>query len=446
MRFKFPAVVLFFTFIFVSCSTIPDPPPGKPFNYTVPREISDINLPVELKAVSLQNLMNKVFNGTLYQGTILVNGFKIVVKKRSNMLITANDGFLHVNLPLQFDARFGSYIGAKTVKLNLKFKTRVKLTPDWKLNTETYYTGIYGGFPEKIAMGAFKFNVREIVEKTLNPVQKKLSDMLNKKINEKLKLKERVAKVWTHIQRPIYLSKKYNMWLKLTPVRISMFPITFENNSIKFSIGLKSYTDAVVGRKPIIKRAPPLPKLNYEKKFQRKFKLGVTADISYGKLIQMVKSKVIGKVIKAGANVVRINDFSIYGNGPDLVVMVDVAGTANGKLYLMGQPSFDPKKNILSLKNFDFDIRTKNAFVNSANWLLHSKFRDEIKNRMNINIGKEVTEAKNIAKSSIKSKKVAPGVFLKGSFSKIEPGAIYITPDKLMISIFSEGETSLIIN
>jgi len=99
MRFKFPAVVLFFTFIFVSCSTIPDPPPGKPFNYTVPREISDINLPVELKAVSLQNLMNKVFNGTLYQGTILVNGFKIVVKKRSNMLITANDGFLHVNLP-----------------------------------------------------------------------------------------------------------------------------------------------------------------------------------------------------------------------------------------------------------------------------------------------------------------------------------------------------------
>jgi enoyl-CoA hydratase/carnithine racemase len=70
------------------------------------------------------------------------------------------------------------------------------------------------------------------------------------------------------------------------------------------------------------------------------------------------------------------------------------AGTKKGVFYLLGLPKFDNAKNILALKNVEYDLSTKNVLIKTAKWLLDETIRKKLESQMVFDMNDLVTLTK----------------------------------------------------
>src|SRR6185295_9581521 len=49
-----------------------------------------------------------------------------------------------------------------------------------------------------------------------------------------------------------------------------------------------------------------------------------------------------------------------------------------GTFYLTGKPVYDKNAHILDIKDMEFDIKSKNALLNTADWLFNKRILTEI--------------------------------------------------------------------
>jgi hypothetical protein len=98
------------------------------------------------------------------------------------------------------------------------------------------------------------------------------------------------------------------------------------------------------------------------------------------------------------------------------------------------------------VKQFDFEIKTRDILLKSATWLLNSKkFRESLEKQMVFSIATQLNDAKKSANDAI-NKKWLDYLDLSGTISSIEPAGIYITANSLNLRITTEGSLKLSFN
>ena len=81
------------------------------------------------------------------------------------------------------------------------------------------------------------------MEGITQPVQRTLTDLLARKLNEQFPLRTEVAKVWNTAQQPVLLDKNYSAWLRITPREVLLYPLYAQNNRVKLSAGISTFAD-----------------------------------------------------------------------------------------------------------------------------------------------------------------------------------------------------------
>lgn len=61
-----------------------------------------------------------------------------------------------------------------------------------------------------------------------------------------------------------------------------------------------------------------------------------------------------------------------------MVIKVIFSGTNDGVVYLTGKPVYDDEKKTIEIADIDFDIKSKNILLGSADWLFDKKITKEI--------------------------------------------------------------------
>jgi len=119
---------------------------------------SSINLSVETSAADLAAIVNQSLPTELYKGQV-VSGSSVTVLRSGPVALTAADNFIHVTLPVQVTFRYGFY-ESYPLRAGLRFKARVQVTPDWRLKTELYYTGLSDAMADSIKLGPLSLNTK----------------------------------------------------------------------------------------------------------------------------------------------------------------------------------------------------------------------------------------------------------------------------------------------
>ncbi len=65
-----------------------------------------------------------------------------------------------------------------------------------------------------------------------------------------------------------------------------------------------------------------------------------------------------------------------------------------GKVFLVGKPTYDPNQEAIVFEDIDFDLQTKNILANSASWMQQGKVLEEIKKYAVYPIGNYIREAR----------------------------------------------------
>ena len=228
------------------------------FRTGLKQELSSINVPIETSSDEIGKALNKAVGKELYKGSTKTSGISAIIVRNGQIAVSAADNFIYFTVPVSLTLKYGMF-DAPPVAVKLKFKANARVTPDWKVSTEIYYLGLSDLFAEEIGIGPFSLKPRSIVDGVTQPLQRLLSNVVSKNINELFPLRSQVAKVWNAAQKPLLVDKNYNAWLRLTPREVTLFPLQAQNNRVKLSVGITSFAELVVGPEPAPLPLAPLP-------------------------------------------------------------------------------------------------------------------------------------------------------------------------------------------
>jgi hypothetical protein len=417
-------------------------PKDEAFRTALKQEMSSISVSIEASTDDLGKALNQTIRKELYKGSTRTRGLTADILRNGPIAVSAADNYLYITLPITMSLSYGMF-ETPAISLKLKFKATARITPDWRLNTEISYLGLSDLLAEDIGIGPVSIKPRSIVEGITQPVQKVLSDLITTKVNEMFPLKAEIAKVWYAAQKPVLLDRNFNAWLKLTPREVILSPLSAQNNRVKVSVGINSFAEMVVGPEPATRPPVPLPNLKLANSIDKNFRIALNADLFYRDILTVASPLLLNKEFASDGKTVVIKNLDLYGNGDRFVVKVETKGSLEGVFYLTGKPRFDPRTNVFSVEDVDFDMQTQSLLLQSADWFLHSTIKDRIQEKLNMDLTQRLEQSREMARKAIAQVQLADHVLLKGNIKTLQFNDALVQKDKISIQVYTEGESAI---
>ena len=406
------------------------------------RAVSSMNVTFEASSQTLTAALNQMIGNEIYRGSTKTSGLTADIVRNGPITLMATDHCLYFTVPITMSLWYGGF-QTPAVSSKLKFKLNPKITPDWKLNAEISYVGLSDLFAGETGIGLLSIKPRSIIEGMTQPLQRAMSDLISKKINEKYSLKAEMEKVWVAAQKPVLLDKNYRTWLKITPQEVMFYPLCAAHNQVKLSLGLKSFAEVVIGPEPVAPAPLPLPDLKLGTSSDQSFRITLNTDIFYKDILNISAPLLLNKELGSDGKSIILKQLDIYNSGDKLAVKVEAAGSYNGIFNLTCKPSFNPQTNVFSVEDVDFDMDTQSFLLKSAAWLLHSRIRSIIQENINMNLTQRMQQVREMAQKAMDQVKLTDHIFLKGHVKDVKLHDVVVQKDKISIQVYAEGETTI---
>lgn len=427
----------------VVASLTAERPNDKVLRSELKKELSSLNITVEASAIELGDNLNRMIPRELYRGSTKTKRLSADILRNGPIVISTAGNHLFLTIPISMSLSYGIF-ETPAVATKLKFKLNARVTPDWKVVAEVYYTGMSDLLAEDVGIGSLSIKPRSIIEGITQPVQQMLSDLISRKLNEKFPLKTQVAKVWNGAQKPILLDNKLKAWLRITPQEVLLYPLYAQNNQFKLSVGLISFAELVLGPEPPSLPPTPLPNLKLVNGTEKTFRVALHTDLFYKEILKIASPLLLNKELGSDGKSVILKELDMYGNGDRLTIKVATTGSLDGIIYLSCRPVFNPQTNLFSVEDMDFDIKTQSLLMQSADWFLHSTIRNSIQEKLNVNLTQRLDQVRELARKAMERVRLAENVYLAGRINTMNLNDVMVQKDKISIQLYTEGETTIV--
>lgn len=403
---------------------------------------SSINLSIETSAADLSAIVNQSLPQELYKGQGGL-GTSVKVLRTGPVAVTANDNFIYLTLPIQLTFSYGFY-ESYPLRAGLRFKARVNITPDWRLKTELYYTGLSDNLADTLKLGPLSLKPKSMVEGITQPVQRLLAPIIDNKVNDAVQLRAKVAPLWQNAFNPSMINKEFSTWLKLTPEKVVMSPLLATNNQISLSIGVITGAAVTVGPKPAATPARPLPPVQLQSSFDKNFHIQLATDIFFEDLVTALNPVLLDKTFGEDKKI-TIKKFSIKGEEGRLMVNLTSTGDFDGELTVLAKPVYNPQTNSLTFEEVDFDTKNAGWLISAGSWLFSSTIRSTIKEKLDSAVVEQLDKARVKASTSLSSMQLAERVRLTGTVKALSLGEAAVLQDRLSMQVVAQGEASVLL-
>ena len=324
-------------------------------------------------------------------------------------------------------------------KVNVSFTNSLSIQPDFKVKLD-----IKRNEPQPLDKCEVCFWGQDITKQVMKGLTAEL-DAAKKDLDKNygtVDMKPRFQQVWNQ------LSRVYNIyglgWLKINPQKMRINNLFALNDSLNVFIGL-SAKPAISFEKPA-EQMSVIPNIG---SFSRKsgFSIFLDAVLSYDSLSNILNQQVQGKEFDFKKGFIKkkfiIDECKIYGGGFEkLIIKIKFSGTNNGIVYLVGKPVYDKEKRTIEISNIDFDIKSKNVLLGSADWIFDKKITKEISKNVRFELGAYIDTAKMTINKEL-NKEWIKGTRSYGNMKDISLIGIYPMQQHLIIRSNCIGELSV---
>jgi Domain of unknown function (DUF4403) len=421
----------------------------------VEKNVSTIGIPFEISMADVERQINANVKDLVFEDNSMddnnYDNFMCKVYKRENIVVTTQNEAFTFNVPLKVWAKVGYKVMGMTIppqelnfEFNVKFGSKFSIAPNWEANVQSFPIGYDWVKKPTVRLAGFDISVAGLVERALNSKQDAILKALDDAVRKNVEIKKYIVQAWNTAMQPYLLSEKYRTWLKITPTELQMTPLTTVNNKVKATIGIKAITETITGAKPLFTPVVTVPDLKLVTSIPDDFQVGIMAEIPLSEAAKLTGDTLIGQnfSFKDGKYNVQVTDIDIYGDNDKMVIKSGLKGNINGKIYFKGTPSYDPVKKTVFLDNFDYDLKTRNFLVGTANWLFQGVFAKNMKESMTFNIGGQIDEMKKQVQANL-NRQVSKGVSLNGNVVDLAPDKVYLTPNSIICVINAKGKLDI---
>ena len=325
-------------------------------------------------------------------------------------------------------------------KVNVGFTTSVNILPDYKARLL-----IQRKEPEPVNKCEVCFWGQDITKQVMNGLKLEL-DAAKKEIEESyglVDLKPQFQKAWDELNKTYSL---YGLgWLQINPKSVRLTNIFTSNDTLNLFLGLSA--------KPVISFEKPqeqsswIPNIGYLGRGPG-FNIFLDALMNYDSLSNILNTQLKGKQFDLDKGPVKktfiVKKCSLFGSGNEkLIIRVDFEGSNEGTAYFTGKPEYNEAEETIEFKDLDFDIRTKNAFLKTADWLFNKKIVNELNKYARFDLSTYFLTAK-VATSQQLNQEWKKGIRGFGGITDIKLIGIYPLNDHLVIRSSCSGQLSVI--
>jgi hypothetical protein len=172
---------------------------------------------------------------------------------------------------------------------------------------------------------------------------------------------------------------------------------------------------------PLIKR-PSLPNETY---------LYVVSVLPYEDIDAVLDQQLKGKSFDISGHHIRIKSAEVWGCGPSLMLHLAVRDAVKGDIYFKGTPQYDPVNQQITIQDFEFELKTEEALVSSADWLLHSTFKEEMKNALSIHLAEHMAKIPAAIMKGIEQGKAGAKMDFTIERWDLRPQQIWVRPEDI---------------
>ena len=420
------------------------------------RFLSTVHVPVSIAMGDVERQINAQVNGLIYEdnsfddrnaGPNNKDNFMAKVWKRGTIIVDAQDSLFHFTVPLRIWAKAGvSVLGFTQYKetefeIDLRFKTKFDLDPDWSVNTQTQADGYAWVRRPTISVIGFDVPVTSFVSRMIDKNLGTITKALDQQVRRNVDLRTPVLKVWNTLREPYLLSDKYRTYFQVVPKRILITPLRFEGRTVRATIGIEGFTLTTTGAKPDVRPAVSLPDLTVVNQVKDDFQIGLLSEASYPEAAKLASEEFVGKTFSFSDNrySITITSMDMYGQNDNLIIKAGLKGTLTGDIYLRGRPYYDAQSQTISLKDLTYDLDTKNLLQRSASWLLQGTFARTLEKQLTIPVGSYIADMQKLLQERLKNNQLAKGVTINGRIDEIRPDQVYLTPTALLAVVNARG-------
>lgn len=454
----FKAVCAVLLLLTASCATVKIEKPAESYLRDAVRpQPSIIGFTAEARLADIQAELNRSFSGLVYEDNSLDDngGDNLMVKawKQGDIQLAMRDNTIIYRVPL----RLWIKAGFKTTRLGitlsdyreasgalaLMFRTAVNLNPDWTLSTQTETTGYEWLTEPVVKVAGINVPVKFVADLILQKNLRTLSSAIDESVKEYLDLKPYALEAWKSLNQPLILNEEYRVWLSMQPSGFFATPIMARDGVIRIRTGLQAVIETQVGEKPAAGPPGPLPRLKIGDEAGERVVINASVDIPFAEINRQASQYLSGQTFTQGKRSVKVEAVSIYGSNGKMVAEAKLSGSFRGTVYFKGIPAFDATDSTLMLRDFDFDLATRNVLVKSAAWLYQGGFRNMIARQMVWPMASEIRMIFGEANRQLKNYRLADGVFLRGQLERLSVDDILLTPDGVRPYLSAEGKINV---
>lgn len=462
MKIKLLFFFLAFVSVVSSCSTSSKISALKPLpdysstQIAYDKQLSFINMPVEITIADLQKQTNKYLVGIIYDDKSM-DGDNVMMKvtKEAPIVIKEQNGRIYIDLPLRINGRvkygvdkFGvSLSDTRDFYLNgtVKLNSLVGLK-DWKINTNTVIQDVVWKESPTINVAGKNVPVTYLINPAISVFKTKISKMVDDAIAQSLDIKPYVLDALEAVSKPIQVNEEFNTWFAMQPVEIYATKAVAANKKITAALGVKTYLETSVGRKPSLTFDKNTIVLKAIDKMPNEFKVNVAAFSSYAYASSIIQKNFAGKKFESGKKSVVVNKVDVWGKEGKMIVAVNMSGAVNGDFYLTGIPAYDAAKKEIYLDQVDYVLDSKNKLLKAGSWLAHGILVNKIAENCRFSIAEQLTDGEKTMKTYLSNYQPAKGVRVNGNLGQLSPNKIVLTPNAIVAMVVANGKVAISID
>ncbi|HMT75128.1 MAG TPA: DUF4403 family protein [Chitinophagaceae bacterium] len=467
MKTKGFAILL--SFYFYSCATAqkinPENPDQSPGNFkldSLPN--SEINIPIQVNLKPMYAMAEKsvdtLFTSPKYPDEWVQDGCDVRYKysfRRSKLQISGAGSSLNLGFTGYYkivgSTRLcvrGTVVSPWTPpcrcgfdeperRVNVSFTNSVNVLPDYKVSVN-----FKRNEPQPLDKCEVCFWGQDITTQVLKGLIAEL-DAAKKDLDKNygsVDLKPRFQQVWDQ------MNKVYNLyglgWLQVNPQKVRINNLYVKNDSLNIFLGLSA--------KPVISFERPLEKYSKIPNLspfsrQQGFSIFLDAVLSYDSLSNIINQNLKGFEYNFKKAFVKkkfiVDECKVYGGGFEkLIIKVNFSGTNTGVVYLVGKPVYDKEKRTIEIRDVDFDVKSKNVLLGSADWIFDKKITNEIQKQAKFELGSYIDTAKFTMNQQL-NRELMKGIRSWGNIKDISLIGIYPMQQHLVIRSNCTGDLAV---
>lgn len=416
-----------------------------------------IQIPIEVPMQVFTNEMNKNFNGLIYNDTLYDNNdndnLKVKIWRiKKQIKVDGHKQKIRFQLPLEIWAKYRwmacdicpAVEKSTSFDLDLTLVTQAQLGKDWTLVTTTTATDMQFSKEPVLDFGIVQIPVTRLIKGILNTHMPTITKSIDQEVSSALPVKTYMEDAWKQVQEPILLDSAYQAWLLMKPKNILITPLKCDVHKLSLQAGMETWIETHIGKKPEVKLKSFLNPPVVKEKLSNQFMLELPIKIDFDMATHIARANLKDSTFQISKNKkITITDVNIYGRSGFAFIEAHLKGSFNGAVFFKGKPSLDTLTHTLYLKDFDYDINTKNGLYSIASWMLHGTLKRIMEKQFRYSIASDL-DAARLSINRLMNGYVYDKYFqINGQVGKLKLSDVYCTDQGIHAIFNTSGQSHI---